>query len=374
MSNRNRSLAIAVAAVAVVAVAGGGMLAAARGPQNQSGAAAAPLSQAPSMPPSTAPPSTTQPPTTVKVDATKLTMGQGPQVAYVRGRTVMGGIGKPVKVPGSRDIDGAVRLWDETLTLQVDSTPKGTLVVQDSDGKVLREVADIDSLVGSADGDAVAYGSGDRFAAVRQGGTVYYEKPGGPAEKLAQPKSWALDVLSVADKTVFFSSSATPGGVASLYRWTVGQKTATVVPKLTSPLSVSADGTLGASLPVYTDSGVCSAITDLATGLQRWKSCQYRLDRFSPGNAFVIGLPPDTGGPVGVQSLAAVNPKTGKPIRTWTASVISRQLAEDDDHVLLQWYAAEDVRTSSAIVRCTVSTGECELATPLSKEPLLLGS
>ncbi|MFF1817362.1 hypothetical protein ACFVWG_08705 [Kribbella sp. NPDC058245] len=365
MSNRNRPLVIAVAAVAVIAVAGGGLLAAARGPQNQSGAAAAPLTQAP--------PSKTLP-LTVKVDAPKLTTGQGPQVAYVRGRTVMGGIGKPVQVPGTRNIDGVVRLWDETLTLQVDSTPKGTLVVQDSQGKVLREDAGIDSLVGSADGDAVAYGDGDRFAAVRQGGTVYYEKPGGPAVKLAQPKSWGLEVLSVADKTVFFSSTATPGGTASLYRWTVGQQTATVVPKLTSPLAVSSDGTLGASLPVFTDSGVCSALTDLATGLQRWKSCQYRLDHFSPGNAFVIGLPPDTGGSVGVEALSAVNIKTGKPIRTWTASVISRQVAEDDDHVLFQWYAEEDVRSNSAIVRCTVSTGECELATPLAKEPLLLGS
>ncbi|MFI5732390.1 hypothetical protein ACIA49_19880 [Kribbella sp. NPDC051587] len=365
MSNRNRPLVIAVAAVAVIAVAGGGLLAAARGPQSQSGAAAAPLTQAPTS---------TALPVTQRIDPAKLTAGQAPQVAYVRGRTVMGGIGKPITVPGTRSIDGVVRLWDETLTLQVDTTPKGTLVVQDSQGKVLREEAGIDSLVGSADGDAVAYGDGDLFAAVRQGGTVYYGKPGGYGDRLAQPKSYNLQVLSVSDKTVFFSSATTPGGTARLYRWNVGTKTATVVPKLTSPLAVSADGVLGASLPVFTDSGVCSALINLGTGLQLWKSCQYRLDKFSPGNAFVIGLPPNTGGPVGVERLDAVNPETGKPIRTWLTSVISRQLAEDDDHVLFQWYAEEDVRSNSAIVRCTVSTGECELATPLAKEPLLLGS
>ena len=137
---------------------------------------------------------------------------------------------------------------------------------------------------------------------------------------------------------------------------------------------MSEDATLTSSLPVFTDSGVCSAVTELATGLQRWKTCQNRLDTFSPGNAFVLALPPNTGGPFGVKQVSALNAKTGTVIRTWTAPTVVRQLAEDDDHVLLEWYADVDARSRSAVVRCTVSTGQCELATPLSTEHLLLGS
>ncbi|TDD57129.1 hypothetical protein E1263_24380 [Kribbella antibiotica] len=366
MSNRNRPLVIAVAAVAVVAVVGGGLLAAARGPQSQSGAAAAPLTQAVAAPPAKAPA------LTVKVDATKLATGRDPQVAYLRGRTVLGGVGNPVVVPGAQDIQAVTRLWDITFTLQVDAAAKGTLVVQDGEGKVVRQIKGVDSLAGSADGQAVVYGSGGVVES-RKGGTVFYELPTGTTE-LAQPKAYGLQVLSVTGKTVFFSSAAEAGGTDTLYRWNVDQKTASAVPRLTTPQAVSADGTLASSLPIFTDSGLCSAVTDLATDLQRWKSCQNRLDDFSPGGAFVIGLPPNQGGPFGVEKVSALDAKTGKVLRNWTAPTVPHQLAEDDDHILLEWYEDVDARSRSAVVRCTVSTGQCELATPLSKEPLLLGS
>lgn len=363
MSNRNRPLVIAVAAVAVAAVAGGGMLAAARGPESQSSVAAAPLSQTP----------TSKAPLTVKIDATKLTAGRDPQVAYLRGRTVMGGVGNPVKVPGTRDITAVTRLWDTTWTLQVDTAVRSTLVVQDSQDRVLRQVKDIDSLAGSADGQAVGYAAGGDGDGT-QGATMYYEVPGRAAVTLTQPKAYGLEVLSVTGRTVFFRSATSAGGTETLSRWDVDQKAAVPISRVTSPQAVSEDATLTSSLPVFTDSGVCSAVTDLATGLQRWKTCQNRLDTFSPGNAFVIGLPPNTGGPFGVDKLSALDAKSGTVRRNWTAPTIPRQVAEDDDHILLEWYEDVDARSRSAVVRCTVSTGQCELATPLSKEPLLLGS
>ncbi|MFK4083968.1 hypothetical protein ACI2LF_07665 [Kribbella sp. NPDC020789] len=363
MSNRNRPLVIAVAAVAVLAVAGGGMLAAARGPQNQSGASAAPLTQAP----------TAKPAFTVKIDATKLTSGRDPQVAYLRGRTVMGGVGNPVKVPGTGDITTVARLWDTTWTLQLDAAVKSTLTVQDGQGKVLRQAGDIDSLTGSADGNSVAYASGGDVES-RRGATVYYELPGRAAVVLKQPKAYGLQVLSVTGKTVFFSSASVPGGTETLFRWETGGNTAVPLSRVTTPQAVSADATLATSLPVFTDSGVCSAVTEVATELQRWKTCQNRLESFSPGGAFVIGLPPNTGGPFGVEKVSALEAKTGTVLRNWTAPTIRREVAEDDDHILLEWYEQADARSRSAIVRCTVSTGQCDLATPLSKEPLLLGS
>ncbi|MEU4292238.1 hypothetical protein AB0E63_28780 [Kribbella sp. NPDC026596] len=42
--------------------------------------------------------------------------------------------------------------------------------------------------------------------------------------------------------------------------------------------------------------------------------------------------------------------------------------------VLLLWNDKQDPQSRAAVVRCTVSTNQCELATPLSPEPLLLGS
>ncbi|ADB32053.1 hypothetical protein Kfla_2988 [Kribbella flavida DSM 17836] len=40
-------------------------------------------------------------------------------------------------------------------------------------------------------------------------------------------------------------------------------------------------------------------------------------------------------------------------------------MAEDDDHLLMVADTGENTR--AAIIRCTISTGACELATPLAE-------
>jgi hypothetical protein len=45
---------------------------------------------------------------------------------------------------------------------------------------------------------------------------------------------------------------------------------------------------------------------------------------------------------------------------------------EDDQHLLL--LADDGEQTPASIVRCTITSGACELATPLAKGDLLIGA
>ncbi|WP_433165029.1 hypothetical protein [Kribbella sp. CA-247076] len=366
MASSRRPLAAVVAAVAVAAVVGGGLLGAARTPRNQAGAAAAPLAASVSAAPLGL---------KVPVDATKLTPGREPQVTYLRGRTVTGGVSNPVTVPGTAAIEAAARLWDTTLTVQVTSGTSSSLVIQDHSGKVVQRITGVDSLATSADGKYAAYASGGRFSSGEPGGTVYFQEPGTkPAAVLARPEAFDVRVIAVVDRTVYFSSGRSDGTSWSLYTWDVDQNVVRTTASVASPVSVAARGGLAAGIPVFTDSGLCSAVTDIASGRQRWRTCQYRLDRFSPTSAFVIGLPPHGGSPYGEPRTAALDTKAGKLLREWTGPSLRGAVAEDDDHLLLLWHDRPEPTSRSAVVRCAVSTGRCELATPLSSEPLLLGS
>jgi hypothetical protein len=368
----NRPLVAVLAAIAVLAVVGGGLLATMRGPQDQNGAAAAPLSA--SVAAKTAPVAAKSA-TDGIIDATKLPTGRSPQLTYVRGRMVLGGAGSPVRVPGTKEIIAVARLWDTTMTVQVATATSSFLMVQDYTGKVVNEIRSVDSLVTSADGKYVAFASGGRFSDHQSGGTLYFqEHTTGPADVLQQPKLTDVAVLTVVGHAVYFRGGTKPGDSWDLYRWDTEQMTVRKLPKVTSPVSMAADGSLAAGMTVFTDSGQCTAVMDVAGQLQRWRTCEYRLDRFSPGDAYVVGLPPGTGAPYGDKRTAVLDAKTGEFLRDWTAPSLRGAVAEDDDHLLLQWHDRQEPQSRSALVRCTVSTGDCELATSVSPEPLLLGS
>src|SRR5262249_55410592 len=71
--------------------------------------------QTPSSTPSNKPTSTG----TVKtqVNLAKLPTGRTPQVAYLSGRTVKGGAGQDIKIPGSQDIQEVARLNQSVLAV-----------------------------------------------------------------------------------------------------------------------------------------------------------------------------------------------------------------------------------------------------------------
>jgi hypothetical protein len=372
----NRRLAALLAAVAVAAVAVGGVLATRQGPHPERGTAA-PLaaSAKPSPTPFTGP-------AVVKVDARKLIGGEPPRATYLRDRTVLGGAGTPVRVPGSTEIIGVGRLHDAVLTLQLKNVRSSSLVVLDASGKQIGQVAGVDSLVTSTDGQAVAYASGGRFAPdgaegttgrAGAGGSVYYQRSmTEPAKRLAQPNVYDLIVLGVTDDTVYFRSGG-PVDAWNLYRWQVDQPKPTLVGKVRSPVAVSTDGKAAVGLTAMNDSGMCTALMDSATGTQRWRTCEYQPTRFSPGNTFTLATPPGSD-PYGFNLAAALDTKTGNRLRQWTAPSIRDAIAEDENHVLLQWHDRADQVSQSAVVRCTLTTGTCERATPLASGPLLLGS
>ncbi len=378
----NRRLAALLAAVAVAAVVAGGLVASRRAPQPERGAAT-PLSavKTPTASASPSPPPFTGP-ATVPIDARKLPRGAASHVTYLRDRTVLGGTGTPVEVPGKVEIIGVGRLHDAVLTVQLKNVRSSSLVVLDASGKQIGQVAGVDSLVTSADGQAVAYASGGRFAPdgaegtegrAGAGGTVYFQRSmTEQAKRLPRPNVYNLAVLGVTNDTVYFQSGGAEGPW-QLYRWQVDQPKATLLGKVVSPTVVSDDGTLAAGLTAFNDSGMCTVLTNPATGSQRWRTCQHQLTRFSPGTIFTVGIPPGSE-PYGDLQTVALDVKTGNQLRKWTGPSLRDSVAEDDDHLLLQWHDQQDPVSRSALVRCTVSSGKCELATPLASGPLLLGS
>jgi hypothetical protein len=363
---RDRRLLILVTSTALAAVATGGFVATTRVPRDDPGAAA-PLESAASSAPARR-----TPPSTVRIDPSSLQPGAAPRVTYLHDRTVLGGAGTPVKVPGKAEIIAVARHHEAVLTIQV-TGQRSSLVVLDASGKQLTQVAAIDSLVTSADGRAVAYASGGQYAQPGAGGTVYYQRSmTEPAKKLAWPNVYELQVLAVVDQTVYLRSGTT-GERWSLYQWEVGTPKPTLLSKVVSPTIVSRDGTLAAGFAVLNDSGMCTAVTPLPTGTKRWRTCQYQLTRFSPGNVFATGTPANF--PLyGVPLTAALDLSTGNRLREWTGPSLRDSIAEDDDHLLLQWHDKDEATSRSALVRCTVSTGACELATPLAAGPLVIGS
>jgi len=373
VSARIRPLVAVVAAVAVAAVAVGGLLASRRNPEAGAGTAV-PLA-ASNKRRTTA--STPAKPLPVKlvVDARKLQLGREPQVPYVRGRTLQGGSGQPLKIPGKTELVAVARLWDLTLAVQLKSVTSPSLIMLDGEGKQVNQVPGVDSLVTSADGQAAAYASGGRFAAdAMAGGTVYFQQPGTQiTAKLDRPHVYDLGVLAVIGKTVYFHAGRGPDLSWDLYRWQVDKQSVTKISTVPSPTVLSTSGTIAAGFVVFNDSGMCTAITDLTTGRQKWRTCTYQLTRFSPTDRFVLAIPPGSS-PYGDLLTAALDSKTGNLLREWEATSLRGAVAEDDDHVLLQWHDQAEPESRSALVRCTVSTGACELATPLSSEPLLLGS
>ncbi|MEU0092726.1 hypothetical protein [Kribbella sp. NPDC006257] len=64
----------------------------------------------------------------------------------------------------------------------------------------------------------------------------------------------------------------------------------------------------------------------------------------------------------------ALDRRSGRLLREWMGCFRSAA-PEDEDHLLM---VASAGRGKSAIVRCTVSTGDCELATPVAADNLLL--
>jgi len=387
MRQNNGRLIALVAAVAVAAIAVGGALAYRQGPQDGLEAEAAPLSGSPSPTPSTtrSTPSATPSPTQAKktptptttgpvkteVNLAKLSDGRAPQVAYLTGRTVRGGAGQDVKVPGTGGIQAVARFRQSVLAVVSAGDNTTEMLTIDEDGTVRRKTPNVNQIATTEDGTGAAYLTAlvSDLGEQSPGTTVYAEQKG--IQKLTVPDVWNATLIGyVNEKVYFYASAKEASSTWSLYEWTPGASKATVIKTVPKPTAVSGDGTKAASLTTMNDYNSCTTVLSIASGKRLWKTCDYQVDGFTADGATAIAGPFYRDG-YGDGIAAALDAKNGTLLHEWSG-VFRQTVAEDDQHLLI--LADNGEETPASIIRCTITTGACERATPLAKGTLLIGS
>jgi hypothetical protein len=243
------------------------------------------------------------------------------------------------------------------------------LTLTESGGEVLRRTPDISSIVTTEDNRAAAYIATRRSddSGRLPGATVYAEQES--VKKITLPDAWDARVLGYADGKVFFRAEASEkASTWTLYEWVPGASKATAVKTVPQPTAISSDGQLSASLTNLTDYNSCTNVVATATGKRLWRTCEYQVSGFTRDGATAIGQPFYLDGYAnGIAS--ALDAKTGNLLHEWTGT-FHQTVAEDDQHLLIRADDGEGSPTS--IIRCTITTGACERATPLAKGTLLL--
>ena len=386
MRQKNGRLIALVAAVAVAAITTGGALAYRQG-TNATEAEAAPLSTSPSPKPSTTPTPTATPtpapsktpvktptkagPVKSEVKLAKLSQGRAPQIAYLTGRTVRGGAGQDVKVPGTGYIQAVARKGQSVLAIVSGPDNTTEMLTIGSDGAVLRRTPNISGVVTTEDGTAAAYlatltsDTGEQ----KPGATIYAEQES--VRKLTVPDVWNASMIGYVNGKVYFQASDKEASSTwTLYEWIPGGSKATEVKTVPKPTAVSGDGTTAASLTTLNDYNSCTSVVSLASGKRLFRTCEYQVDGFTRDGATAIAGPFYRDG-YGDGIAAALDAKTGTLIHEWSG-VFRQTVAEDDQHLLI--LADNGEESPASIIRCTIATGACELATPLEKGNLLIGS
>ncbi|WP_328332894.1 hypothetical protein OHA70_15160 [Kribbella sp. NBC_00382] len=397
MRRQNGLLVALVAAVTVAAVVLGGTIAYRQVPHSANVADAAPLPASitptttpskstpkppsvtptlkPSTPPTSTPPAPTSGPTLtgptkITLAVSKLPTGRQPQIPYLSGRQVSSGAGGQVDIPGKDDILQVARVNSSVLALTTNGNGSQVLRL---DANGVASVANVNHLEAKSDQSGAAYAALGGDGPV-EGGTIYADT-GTSLTALKLTTRWNFKVLSYVGDKVYFESSNVLGSGAtwSTYVWSPGESRPTLVKSLASMTKMAANGQIAATALLINDTGSCSAVTAVDTGLRSWKTCDYYLNDFSPSGATVFGVP--SGDDSYCSSAeAALDAKTGKLLREWKGCLQSIT-PEDDEHLLMVATASgEGDNAKTAIIRCAVSTGDCELATPVGSGRLLLSS
>jgi hypothetical protein len=305
----------------------------------------------------------------VKIALNKLPKGRAPQVAYLQGRTVRGGAGSEMTIPGKQNILQVVRSGGSLLVVLEVGLGGGELARFNDDGTAdAKRVPDVLSVVASLDDEFVGFATApsnpDHTRA--KGSVVYWQNARTERRTLQRPDDWGSKVLAVFGDTVYFKSDTDQNGETStLSSWNSATGEVTLIKSVRSPLGVNWDGSAAVDFVAGASQTFCSALVDLDSGnKQLWRSCEYAVDGFTPDGSVAIATP-DFKGTGSDPLVAALNAKDGQVRREWSGPEFLAEVGEDNDHVLMVADTGE--ATKSAIVRCTISTGACELATPLAK-------
>jgi hypothetical protein len=384
MKQRNGRLIVVVAVVGVVAVVTGGVIASQRGPRTGTTSAAplvgktpttTPVAETPPTTPVAETPTPTATPSTapvrIKLDLGKLSKGRDPQVPYLVGREVRGGAGDIRKIPGKEQIQQIARRGDDVLAVLSKGT--GTELLQLGITNTVLRTPDVTTLVTTDDESRAAYGAVRTGAGGQalKGGIVYAEAPSGQLGKLQVPNGWNLQVLAYRNGKVYYRSGDNEAGSSwKLYEWAPDTPKATEIRTVASPTGLSGNGEVAASVSSITSSGTCSAVTVVATGKRLWKTCENQVVGFTPDGGTAIGAPAYIDG-YSNGTVSALDAKTGRLIREWTGS-FHQTVAEDDQHLLIVADGGSET-TKASIIRCDLTTGSCELATPLAVGELKIG-
>ena len=377
MRPKNGRLVMVVAVVAVAAVAIGGVLAYRQGPQT-GGETAAPLTaDSVTGPASTSvtPPTSAAPysgPAYVTLKLSKLPTGRPPQIPYMVGREVRGGAGTPVKLPGSQVVLEIARLGEEVLAVVETVGGGSSELLKVSSAVEVERVPGVVNVVTTEDETAAAYSVQSTVkGALVAGGAIYAQSAEGKVQKLSLSKVWQPLVLSYANGKIFFRAGSGPDAAAwSLYSWTPGAAEATQVKDIQSPTALSPDTKLVGSRAVAAEYGACSTVDEFASGKQLWRTCDRGIDGFTPDGTVALAGPPYAEGYAPTVA-TALDARTGNLLREWSGASFVEAFVEDDQHLLI--IADDGPETRRGIIRCTLPTGSCELAVPLTTERLELG-
>jgi len=346
----------------------------------------------PSVGPTSEPPRTTEPeptateptateppeqsitgPTRVDIDFSTLPTGQPPLVPYLDGRTIFV-LDSSFDVAGDGSI-GAFAAFDGGAHVFVSQEGIPEIVRVTADGTMRGLGHAAATLIASRDlrWNAYATGETDNFGNVKRGIRLWLYGADGSTSTLELPEANGVRLIAVVDGTIYFRPERPDGSRQPLLSWTRGQDSPTVVPGSYEATAMSADGRFIAALTEVTDFGSCSQVVDRTSGSALWETCDHTVLGFSAGGEYAWAGPAYLDG-YSLGELTLLDGQTGEVIRRLPSldNDIDFMDAtfEDADHLLIR--AEQGGQT--ALVRCSVSAGDCELATPPAEGTSLDGS
>jgi hypothetical protein len=302
-----------------------------------------------------------QRPVTQNLDPGSLGRGAAPQIPYVNEHTLIAG-GR--KASSKSPIVAGARAGDGLMAVVAITDVRTELQIFDRTGRVTERVPDVSRVRSSAGGTYSAY-STEKFdptsgAALKVSTVSWRDNRSGETIGLSRPDAYAVRILRVDSERVYFSSRASASSsTSSLYEWWIGNGKVNRMTHVRNPTALSANGTQTASLVSLTDTGSCTSVQASSNGTGYWKTCDYQVDAFGPAGRTVLAAAAYRDGYADTY-VAVLDNSNGRLLRKWQGVSVMRAAYEDDDHILL----VAEKGSRGAIVRCSISTGDCELATP----------